>query len=104
MEKEKEEAETAKSKEENDLEATLADAKEKGIEQQRLRDREAEASLASTEQARQELVKLAEDSAKATEDALKEQILVLALDFDVFLLEAWKEVVDGHIVDPPPEP
>ncbi|MED6144259.1 hypothetical protein PIB30_014120 [Stylosanthes scabra] len=101
-------------------------ADEKGIELQRLRDREAgllvdleaakkklseersranqtKASLASTEQAHQELVKLAEDSVKATEDALKVQILVLAPDFDVSLLGAWKEVVDGQIVDPPPE-
>ncbi|MED6142860.1 hypothetical protein PIB30_001632 [Stylosanthes scabra] len=104
VDKEKEEAETANSKAEKDLEAALADAKEKGVELQRLKDREAEASLASTEQARQELVKLAEDSVKATEDALKEQILVLASDFDVSLLGAWKEVVDGQIVDPPPEP
>ncbi|MED6215757.1 hypothetical protein PIB30_001378 [Stylosanthes scabra] len=122
-----EEAEAAKSKAEKDLEAALADAKEKSIELQRLRDRKAgfladlelakkglseeknradkaEASLAATEQARQELIKLAEDSVKATEDALKEQILVLALDFDVSLLGAWKEVVDGQIVDPPPHP
>ncbi|MED6143946.1 hypothetical protein PIB30_010611 [Stylosanthes scabra] len=126
VEKEKEEVETAKSKAEKDLEVALTDAKEKGVELQRLRDREAgllvdlesakkklseeksradqaEASLASTEQARQELVKLAEDSMKATEDALKEKILLLAPDFDVSLLGAWKEVVDGQIVDPPPE-
>ncbi|MED6144035.1 hypothetical protein PIB30_011537 [Stylosanthes scabra] len=126
VEKEKEEVEVAKSKAEKDLEATLADAKGKGIELQRSKDREAglladlesakkrcseeksradqaEASLALTEQVRQELVKLAEDSVKAAEDALKEQILVLAPDFDVSLLGAWKEVVDGQIMDPPPE-
>ncbi|MED6118225.1 hypothetical protein PIB30_000852 [Stylosanthes scabra] len=126
VEMEKEEAKAAKSKAEKDLEAALADAKEKGVELQRLRDREAgllvdlefakkklseeksradqaEAFLASTEQARQELVKLAEDSVKATEDALKEEILMLAPDFDVSLLGAWKEVVDGQIVDPPPQ-
>ncbi|MED6180357.1 hypothetical protein PIB30_009425 [Stylosanthes scabra] len=126
IEKAKEEAEKAKSQAEKDLEASLADAKEKVTELQRLRDREvglladlesakkksseeksradkAEASLAATEQARQELAKLAEDSVKATEDALKEQILLLAPNFDVSLLGAWKEVVDGQIVDPPPE-
>ncbi|MED6108514.1 hypothetical protein PIB30_024694 [Stylosanthes scabra] len=124
---EKEEAEAAKSKAEKDLEVALADAKEKGVELQRLRDREAgllvdfeaakkelsrvksradraEASLVSMEQARQELVKLAEDFVKAIEDALKEQILVLAPDFVVSLLGARKEVVDGQIVDPPLEP
>ncbi|MED6131174.1 hypothetical protein PIB30_007469 [Stylosanthes scabra] len=123
----KEEAEAAKSKVEKDLEAALADVKVKGVELQRLKDREADfladlelakkglseeksradkakSSLAVTEQARQELIKLAEDSVKATEDALKEQILVLAPDFDVSLLGAWKEVVDGQIVDPPPQP
>ncbi|MED6221857.1 hypothetical protein PIB30_058756 [Stylosanthes scabra] len=131
-EKEKQEAEAAKSKAakskaEKDLEDALADARGKGIELQRLRDREAtlfadvevakkgllaeksradraEALLASAEQARQELVKLAEDSVKATEDNLKEQILLLAPDFDVSKIGAWKEVVDGVIVDlPPPE-
>ncbi|MED6219479.1 hypothetical protein PIB30_036167 [Stylosanthes scabra] len=124
-EKEKQEAEAAKSKAEKDLEDALADARGKGIELQRLRDREAalsadvevakkgllaeksradraEALLASAEQARQELVKLAEDSVKATEDNLKEQILLLAPDFDVSKIGAWKEVVDGVIVDPPP--
>ncbi|MED6174938.1 hypothetical protein PIB30_073625 [Stylosanthes scabra] len=118
VEKDKEEAEAAKSKEEKDLEAALADVKEKGVELQRLRDWEAgllvdledakkelsreksradraEAFLVSTEQARQELVKLAEDSVKATKDTLKEQILVLAPDFDVSLIGAWKEVMDG---------
>ncbi|MED6187278.1 hypothetical protein PIB30_074915 [Stylosanthes scabra] len=124
-EKEKEEAETAKSKAEKDLETALADGKEKGVELQRLRDREAslladveaakkgfldeksradqaEASLSSAEQVRQELVKLAEDSVKATEDNLKEQILLLAPDFDVSPIRVWKEIVDGVIVDPPP--
>ncbi|MED6123847.1 hypothetical protein PIB30_053374 [Stylosanthes scabra] len=95
VEKEKEEVEAAKSKVDKDLESALADSKEKGVELQRLRDPEAnlsadlrsaeekftteksradlaEASLAATEQARRELVKLAEDSVKATEDALKE--------------------------------
>ncbi|MED6216009.1 hypothetical protein PIB30_003655 [Stylosanthes scabra] len=125
VEKEKEEVEAAKSKADKDLESALADSKEKGVELQRLRDREAslladlrsagekftteksradlaEASLAAMEQARRELVKLAEDSVKATEDALKEQILLLAPDFDVTLIGAWKEVVDGRIVGPPP--
>ncbi|MED6192502.1 hypothetical protein PIB30_010707 [Stylosanthes scabra] len=124
LEKEKEEAEAAKSKVDKDLESSLADLKEKGVELQRLRDREAslladlrsaqekllveksranqaEASLAAMEQARPELVKLAEDSVKATEDILKEQILLLAPDFDVSLIGAWKEVVDGQIVDQP---
>ncbi|MED6109890.1 hypothetical protein PIB30_037806 [Stylosanthes scabra] len=124
-EKEKQEAEAAKSKAEKDLEDALADARGKGIELQRLRDREAalsadvevakkgllaeksradqaEALLASVKQARQELVKLAEDSVKATEDNLKEQILLLAPDFDVSKIGAWKEVVDGVIVDPSP--
>ncbi|MED6119938.1 hypothetical protein PIB30_016317 [Stylosanthes scabra] len=125
VEKEKEEAVTAKSKAEKDLEDALADARGKGIELQRLRDREAglsadveaakkgllaeksqadqaKALLASAKKARQELVKLAEDSVKATEDNLKEQILLLAPDFDVSKIGAWKEVVDGVIVDPPP--
>ncbi|MED6184605.1 hypothetical protein PIB30_048987 [Stylosanthes scabra] len=124
-EKENEEAETAKSKAEKDLETALADAKEKGVELQRLRDREAglladvvaakrglfdeksradqaEASLTSAEQVRQELVKLAEDFVKATEDNLKEHILLLAPDFDVSLIGAWKGIVDEVIVDPPP--
>ncbi|MED6135760.1 hypothetical protein PIB30_049650 [Stylosanthes scabra] len=105
----------------------LADAKEKGVELQCLKDREAgfladlelakkglseeksradkaESVLAVTEQARQELIKLAEDSVKATEDALKEQILVLAPDFNVSLLGAWKVVVDGQIMDLPLQP
>ncbi|MED6216393.1 hypothetical protein PIB30_007371 [Stylosanthes scabra] len=114
VEKEKEEAETAKSQAEKDLEAALADAKEKGVELHCLRDREAgllvdlefakkklteekaradqaEASLALAKQVRQDLVKIAEDSVKATEDNLKEQILLLAPDFDVSLIGAWKE-------------
>ncbi|MED6206825.1 hypothetical protein PIB30_030271 [Stylosanthes scabra] len=98
VDREKEEAETAKSKAEKDLEAAL------GLSEEKSRADQAEASLVSTEQARQELVKLAEDSVKATEDALTEQILVLAPDFDVSLLGSWKEVVDGQIVDPPLEP
>ncbi|MED6136613.1 hypothetical protein PIB30_057619 [Stylosanthes scabra] len=125
VEKEKLEAEAAKSQAEKDLEDALADARRKGIELQRLRDREAalfadmevakkgllaeksradqaEALWASVEQARQELAKLAEDSVKATEDNLKEQILLLAPDFDVSKIGAWKEVVDGVIVDPSP--
>ncbi|MED6143747.1 hypothetical protein PIB30_008693 [Stylosanthes scabra] len=127
IEKEKVEAEEAKSKAEEDLAASLTAVKEKDVELHVLRDREAgfladlelakkelledksrankaESSLAATEQPRQELIKLAEDSVKATEDALKEQVLVLAPDFDVSLLGAWKEVVDGQIVDPPPQP
>ncbi|MED6217542.1 hypothetical protein PIB30_018751 [Stylosanthes scabra] len=121
------EAEEAKSKAEEYLAASLAAAKEKDVELQCLRDREAgfladlelakkelleeknradraESSLAATEQARQDLIKLAEDSVKATKDALKELVLVLALDFDMSLLGAWKEIVDGQIVDPPPQP
>ncbi|MED6161519.1 hypothetical protein PIB30_061512 [Stylosanthes scabra] len=126
LEKEKASVEAAKSKAEKDLEAALAREKERDTELQCLRDREVglsadldsakkglseeksradkvEASLAETEQARQELIMLAKDSVKATEDNLKEQILVLAPEFDVSLLGAWKEVVDGQIVDPPPE-
>ncbi|MED6180152.1 hypothetical protein PIB30_007663 [Stylosanthes scabra] len=127
VEKEKDEAESAKAKAKKDLEFALASGKEKHVELQRLRDREvslladaeglkkklseekaradkAESSLVVSEDGRQELIKLAEDSVKATEDALKEQILVLAPDFDVSLLGAWKEVVDGQIVNPPPQP
>ncbi|MED6193153.1 hypothetical protein PIB30_016455 [Stylosanthes scabra] len=127
VEKGKDEAESAKAKAEKDLESALASGKEKDVELQHLRDREvsllanaeglkkkpseekaradkAESSLAVSEEGRQELIKLAEDSVKATEDALKEQILVLAPDFDVSLLGAWKEFVDGQIVDPPPQP
>ncbi|MED6154652.1 hypothetical protein PIB30_114653 [Stylosanthes scabra] len=48
------------------------------------------------------MLKVAEDAVKETEAALKEQILVLAPNFDVSLLGAFKEVVDGQIVDPPP--
>ncbi|MED6191756.1 hypothetical protein PIB30_003559 [Stylosanthes scabra] len=126
LEKEKASAEAAKSKVEKDLEVALGASKEKDSEVQRLKEREvnlltelealkkqvidekaradkAEASLTETEQARQELIELAKDSVKATEDNLKEQILVLSPDFDVSLLGAWKEVVDGKIVDPPPE-
>ncbi|MED6217469.1 hypothetical protein PIB30_018105 [Stylosanthes scabra] len=117
IEKEKVEAEKAKSKVEEDLAASLTAAKEKDagflanlelakkkLLEEKSRADKAESSLAATEQASQGLIKLAEDSVKATEDALKEQVLVLAPDFDVFLLGAWKEVVDGQIVDPPPQP
>ncbi|MED6132967.1 hypothetical protein PIB30_023865 [Stylosanthes scabra] len=118
VEKEKDEAQLAKAKAEKDLESVLASRKEKDVELQRLRDRvvslladteglkkklseekaradKVESSLAVSEEGRQELIKIAQDSVKATEDALKEQILVLAPDFDVSLLGAWKEVVDG---------
>ncbi|MED6217393.1 hypothetical protein PIB30_017240 [Stylosanthes scabra] len=54
-EKEKEEAETAKSKAEKDLETALADAKEKGVKLQRLRDREA-GLLADVEAAKKGLL------------------------------------------------
>ncbi|MED6108195.1 hypothetical protein PIB30_021331 [Stylosanthes scabra] len=124
-EKGKVDAEAAKSKAEKYLEAALGASKEKDSEVQRLKDWEvslladlesakkrfseekvradkAEASLVTSEEGRQQLINLAEDSVKATEDALKEQILVLAPDFDVSLLGAWKEVVDGYIIDPPP--
>ncbi|MED6106911.1 hypothetical protein PIB30_008915 [Stylosanthes scabra] len=115
VEKEKEEAETAKSKAEKDLEAAMADAKEKGVELQRLRDSEVcwltlslprrSSQKRSLGPIRRRLPWLQRSKlVKATEDALKEQILVLAPYFDVSLLGAWKEVVDGQIVDPPPEP
>ncbi|MED6120838.1 hypothetical protein PIB30_024714 [Stylosanthes scabra] len=126
-EKGKVDAEAAKSKAEKDLEIALGANKEKDSEVQRLKDQEvglladlesvkkklseekaradkAESSLVVSEEGRQQLIKLAEDSMKATEDALKEQILVLAPDFDASLLGAWKEVADGQIVDPPPRP
>ncbi|MED6134360.1 hypothetical protein PIB30_036312 [Stylosanthes scabra] len=125
LEEGKAEAEAAKSQAEKDLEAALKAGKEKDVEVQRLRDREvsllaelesvkkralgekaradkAEASFTAAEAGRQEVLKLAEDAVKETEAALKEQILVLAPNFDVSRLGAFKEVVDGQIVDPPP--
>ncbi|MED6191673.1 hypothetical protein PIB30_002480 [Stylosanthes scabra] len=72
-----------------------------GIREGEARADKAEASLVTSEERRQQLIKLAEDFVKATEDALKEQILALVPDFDVSLLGAWKEVVDGQIIDPP---
>ncbi|MED6145518.1 hypothetical protein PIB30_025988 [Stylosanthes scabra] len=111
IEKGKLEADSAKLKAEKDLEAALARERERDIELQRLKDREvglsadlesakkglleeksrankAEATLMETEQARQELIRLTKDSVKATQDNLKEQILVLAPDFNVSLLGA----------------
>ncbi|MED6122197.1 hypothetical protein PIB30_037538 [Stylosanthes scabra] len=125
LEKEKADAEPAKTNAEKDLEASLKAGKEKDVEVQRLKDREAsllaeleslkkqvtaekaradkaEASFTTAEAGHQEVLKVAEDAVKETEAALKEQILVLAPDFDVSLLGAFKEVVDGQIVDPPP--
>ncbi|MED6194596.1 hypothetical protein PIB30_030092 [Stylosanthes scabra] len=125
LEKGKAEAESAKSQAEKDLEAALKATKEKDVEVQHLKDREvnllaelesakkqvtaekartdkAEASFTDAEAGRQEMLKVAEDAVKETEAALKEQILVLAPDFNVSLLGAFKEVVDGQIVDPPP--
>ncbi|MED6139631.1 hypothetical protein PIB30_085657 [Stylosanthes scabra] len=121
---EKAATEIAKSKAEKDLEVALEASRGKDAELQRLEGREAtfladiealkknlleekacadkaESSLVESEKGRQEVIKLAEASVKATEDALKEQILVLAPDFNVSLLGAFKEVVDGQIVDPP---
>ncbi|MED6205862.1 hypothetical protein PIB30_021654 [Stylosanthes scabra] len=125
LEKEKADAEVAKDNAEKDLEASLKAGKEKDVEVQRLKDREAsllaeleslkkqvtaekaradkaEASFTAAEAGRQEMLKVAEDAVKETEAALKEQILVLAPDVNVTLLGAFKEVVDGQIVDPPP--
>ncbi|MED6192112.1 hypothetical protein PIB30_006938 [Stylosanthes scabra] len=125
LEKEKADAEVAKANAEKDLEASLKAGKEKDVEVQRLKDREinllaelesakkqvtaekaradkAEASYMAAEAGRQEMLKVTEDAVKETEAALKEQILVLAPDFDVSLLGAFKEVVDRQIVDPPP--
>ncbi|MED6184711.1 hypothetical protein PIB30_050141 [Stylosanthes scabra] len=122
---EKADAEVAKANAEKDLEASLKANKEREVELQRLKDREAsllaeleslkkqvtaekaradkaEASFTAAEAGRQEMLKVAEDAVKETEAALKEQILVLAPDVDVSLLGAFKEVVDGQIVDPPP--
>ncbi|MED6217554.1 hypothetical protein PIB30_018948 [Stylosanthes scabra] len=122
LEKEKAEAESAKSRAEKDLEAALKATKEKDVEVQRLKDREvdllaelesakkqvtaekaradkAEASFTAAEVGRQEMLKVAEDAVKETEAALKEQILVVAPDFDVSLLGAFKEVVDGQIME-----
>ncbi|MED6121449.1 hypothetical protein PIB30_030167 [Stylosanthes scabra] len=113
----KAEAKSAKSQAEKDLEAALKATKEKDVEVQRLKDREvnllaelestkkqvttekaradkAEASFTAAEAGRQEMLKVAEDAVKETEAASKEQILVLAPDFDVSLLGAFK--------DPPP--
>ncbi|MED6220627.1 hypothetical protein PIB30_046588 [Stylosanthes scabra] len=73
----------------------------KNLLEEKARADKAESSLVEFEKGRQEVIKLAEASVKATEDALKEQILVLAPDFNVSLLGAFKEVVDGEIVDPP---
>ncbi|MED6109452.1 hypothetical protein PIB30_033738 [Stylosanthes scabra] len=125
LEKEKADAEVAKANAERDLEASLKVGKERDVEVQRLKDREAsllaeleslkkqvtaekaradkaEASFTAAKAGRQEMLKVAEDAVKETEAALKEQILVLAPDVDVSLLGAFKEVVDGQIVDPPP--
>ncbi|MED6147025.1 hypothetical protein PIB30_040133 [Stylosanthes scabra] len=126
LEEEKAGVEAAKSQAEKDLEVSLKAGKEKDAEVQRLKDREVslsteleslrkqvsdekaradkvEASFTATEAGRQQVLKLAEDAVKETENALKEQILVLAPDFNVSLLGAFKEIVDGWIVDPSPE-
>ncbi|MED6209677.1 hypothetical protein PIB30_057054 [Stylosanthes scabra] len=126
LEKEKAGVEAAKSQAERDLEVSLKAGKEKDAEVQRLKDREvglsteleslrkqvsdekaradkAEASFTAAEAGRQQVLKLAEDAVKETENALKEQILVLAPDFNVSLLGAFKEVMDGRIVVPSPE-
>ncbi|MED6120093.1 hypothetical protein PIB30_017720 [Stylosanthes scabra] len=123
LEKEKVGAEAAKSQAEKDLEVSLKAGKEKDAEVQCLKDREvnlsteleslrkqvsdekaradkAEASFTAAEAGRQQVLKLAENAVKETENALKEQILVLAPEFNVSLLGAFKEVVDGRIVDP----
>ncbi|MED6196709.1 hypothetical protein PIB30_049892 [Stylosanthes scabra] len=125
LEKGNAETESAKSRAEKDLEAALKATGERDVEIQRLKDREvgllaelefakkqvtaekaradkAEASFTAAEAGRQKMLKVAEDAVKEAEAALKEQILVLAPDFDVSLLGAFKEVVDGQIVDPPP--
>ncbi|MED6216503.1 hypothetical protein PIB30_008194 [Stylosanthes scabra] len=125
VEKEKVATEVAKSKAEKNLEVALEASRGKDAELQRLGGREAtlladiealkknlleekaradkaESSLVESEKGRQEIIKLVEVSVKATEDALKEKILVVAPDFNVSLLGAFKEVVDGQIVDPPP--
>ncbi|MED6119895.1 hypothetical protein PIB30_015845 [Stylosanthes scabra] len=117
LEKEKADAEAAKVNAEKDLEASLKAGKEKDVEASLLAELEslkrqvtaekaradkAEASFTAAEAGRQEMLKVAEDAVKETEVALKEQILVLAPDVDVSLLGAFKEVVDGQIVDPPP--
>ncbi|MED6204090.1 hypothetical protein PIB30_005815 [Stylosanthes scabra] len=127
VEKEKLEADVGKSNAKKELELVLANLKllekEKDVEVQRLKDREAdllaelevvkkkhseeksrankaEVSLVIKEQAHQELITMESDFVKATEENLKAQILLLAPDFDVSLLGAWKEIVDGKIVDP----
>ncbi|MED6206689.1 hypothetical protein PIB30_029164 [Stylosanthes scabra] len=114
LEKGKVEVEAAKSQAEKDLEVALKAGKEKDVEDcevsllaelesakkhaldEKARADKADASFTAAEAGRQEVL-------KETEAALKEQILVLAPDFDVSLLRAFKEVVDGQIVDPPPE-
>ncbi|MED6185732.1 hypothetical protein PIB30_059888 [Stylosanthes scabra] len=61
----------------------------------------AEVSLSESERGREELIRMAQDSVFATERALKAQISLLLLDFDITQLGAFKVIVDGKIVDLP---
>ncbi|MED6221941.1 hypothetical protein PIB30_059610 [Stylosanthes scabra] len=75
--------------------STKLESLKKQVSDEKARADKAEASFTTAEAGRQQVLKLAEDAVKETENALKEQILVLAPDFNVSLLGAFKEVVDG---------
>ncbi|MED6222889.1 hypothetical protein PIB30_068810 [Stylosanthes scabra] len=100
LEKEKvEEAERWKNRE-SELEGEIQGLRE-SISDEKARADKAEALLAELEKSQDEVVRMAEDSVMATERALKDQISLLLLTFDVSQLGAFKAIVDGKIVDLP---
>ncbi|MED6186129.1 hypothetical protein PIB30_063887 [Stylosanthes scabra] len=100
LEREKvQEAERQKDRE-SELEGEIWDLR-KSVSDEKARADKAEASLAESERSHEEVVRMAEDSAVATERALKDQISLLLPDFNVSQLGAFKVIVDGKIVDLP---
>ncbi|MED6127045.1 hypothetical protein PIB30_084339 [Stylosanthes scabra] len=100
LEREKvQEAERRKNRE-SELEGEIRDLR-KSVSDEKARADKAEASLAESERSHDEVVRMAEDSVVATERALKDQISLLLLDFDVSQLGAFKVIVDGKIMDFP---
>ncbi|MED6223501.1 hypothetical protein PIB30_074513 [Stylosanthes scabra] len=100
LEREKiQEAERQKDRE-AELEGEIQELR-KSVSEEKARADKAEASLAESERGREELVRIAEDSVVATERALKDQVSLLLLEFDVSQLGAFKVIVDGKIVDLP---
>ncbi|MED6201542.1 hypothetical protein PIB30_096113 [Stylosanthes scabra] len=73
----------------------------KPVSDEKVRADKVEASLAELEKGHEELVRMAEDSVVATEQALKDQVSLLLPEFNVSQLGAFKVIVDGKIVDLP---